>query len=259
MRPDDHLFPGGIAWLEHGFQEVLGPTPWRHYRWHALRRGGSAACYACHPEMQFFLWWGRWRSVGSSLRYATAFQDAAVVGPLRLPTEPGAGGASRVLAHLEVWAPNMFPAEAEPLPAAAFYPPAWPEDLLDPPPPPAAPKPAGGGAFRASSNRRTPPGNLRPRCSPPGSRGMGGAFVTVDSSGSSGSEGGGGQLLPLVHGSEPLHPAPSSRDAGARGVTCGGSRTHARFSRRDGGPLKWWAVPCVYRRARLARRWRWVL
>ena len=92
MRPDDHLFPGGSAWLEHRFLEVLGPTPWRHCRWHALRRGGSAACYARHPPMQFFLWWGRWRSVGTALRYATAFQDAAVVGPLRLPTEPGAGG-----------------------------------------------------------------------------------------------------------------------------------------------------------------------
>ena len=77
------------------------------------------------------------------------------------------GGASRVLAHLEVWAPNMFPAEAEPLPAAAFDPPAWPEDSLDPPPPPLHPTLRGGGTFRASSNRRTPLGSLRPRCSPP--------------------------------------------------------------------------------------------
>ena len=68
-----------------------------------------------------------------------------------------------------------------------------------------------------------------------------------------------GPLLPSAPGSEPLHPAPSSRGAGARGVTWGDSRTHARFSRRDGGPLEWWAVPCAYRRARLARRWRWVL
>ena len=54
-------------------------------------------------------------------------------------------GATRVLTHLEVWAPNMYPSEAEPLPPAAFHPPAWPEDLLDPPPP--APKTAGGGGF----------------------------------------------------------------------------------------------------------------
>ena len=157
MWPDDHLFPGGIAWLEHRFLEVLGPTPWRHCRWHALRRGGNAACYARHPQMQFFLWWGRWRSVGSALRYATAFQDAAVVGPLRLPTEPGAGGASRVLAHLEVWAPNMFPAQAKPFPAAAFHPPSLARGPVGPPPPRLHPSlRGGGGAFRASSNRRTP-------------------------------------------------------------------------------------------------------
>ena len=39
-----------------------------------------------------------------------------------------------MLTHLEVWAPNMYPAEAEPLPPTAFHPPVWPEDLLDPPP-----------------------------------------------------------------------------------------------------------------------------
>ena len=51
--------------------------------------------YACHPQMQFFLWWGRWQSVGTALQYATAFQDAAVVGPLQLPSEAGARGGVR--------------------------------------------------------------------------------------------------------------------------------------------------------------------
>ena len=86
--------------------------------------------------MQLFLWWVRWRSVGTALRYATAFQDTTVVGPLRLRAEAGAGRATKDLTHLEVWAPNMFPTEAEPLPPTALRPPAWPEDLLDPPPPP---------------------------------------------------------------------------------------------------------------------------
>ena len=31
----------------------------------------------------------------------------AVVGPLRLPREAGAGGETGVFTHLEVWAPNM--------------------------------------------------------------------------------------------------------------------------------------------------------
>ena len=61
----------------------------------------------------------------------------------------------------------MFSSEAEPLPTAAFHPPAWPEDLLDPPPP-AAPKAAGGGgAVGKSSSHRTPLGSPRTRCSPP--------------------------------------------------------------------------------------------
>ena len=36
-----HTVGGGSAWLEHKFLEVVGPTPWRHCRWHSLRRGGS--------------------------------------------------------------------------------------------------------------------------------------------------------------------------------------------------------------------------
>ena len=91
LRACNHLFPGSSAGLEHKFLEVLGSTPWRHCRWPSLRRGGSAACYARHPQMQFFPL-GRWHSVGTALRYATAFQDAAVVGPLRLPAEVGVAG-----------------------------------------------------------------------------------------------------------------------------------------------------------------------
>ena len=44
VRANDHLLPGGSAWLEQKVLEVLGSTPWRHCRWHSLRRGGSAAC-----------------------------------------------------------------------------------------------------------------------------------------------------------------------------------------------------------------------
>ena len=259
LRPSDHLFPGGSAWLEHKFLEVLGSTPWRHCRWHSLRKGGSAACYARHPRIQFFLWWGSWRSVGTALRYATAFQHAAVMGPLGLPTEPGSGGggAAGVLTHLEVWAPNMFPSEAEPLPTAAFHPPAWPEDLLDPPPPPAASKAAGGeglsgrprtaGSSLAAPTPGVPPPPTPPP--PPGSTGVDETFVTVDSSDSSGSEDGGGGSAgsalrsrgppsPLAPASEPLRPALSSRDAGVREDTWGSGRMRARCSKRGGGPLE---------------------
>ena len=85
------------------------------------------------------------RSVGTALWYATGFHDAAAVGPLRLPREDGAGGPNKVLTHLEVWAPNMYLAEAEPPPLAAFHSPTGHEDLLEPPPPPPRPKTTGGG------------------------------------------------------------------------------------------------------------------
>ena len=61
LRASDHSFPGGIAWLEHKFLVVVGSTPWRHCRWHSLRRGGIAAYCARHPQIQFFIWWAQRR------------------------------------------------------------------------------------------------------------------------------------------------------------------------------------------------------
>ena len=80
------------------------------------------------------------------------------------------GGATGVLTHLEVWAPNMLPAEAEPLPAAAFHPPAW-HGPVGPPPSCTQARRGGGGAVRASSNRRTPV--FAPRPPPPRIQGSG--------------------------------------------------------------------------------------
>ena len=76
------------------------------------------------------------------------------------------GGATRVLTDLEVWAPNMYPSEAEPVPPAAFHPLAWPEDLLDPPPP-TAPKAAGGGGVRMAESHQIFLGNPCPCRGPP--------------------------------------------------------------------------------------------
>ena len=185
----------------------------------------------------------------------------------------GRGGATGVLTHPEVWAPNMFPAEAAPLPTAAFHPPAWPEELLDPPPPPAVPKAAGGGDCREELKPTDPPRQPPPLVFPPRPPPDPGEWVEpllrstpVTAPGlrmGGGSAGSAlrsrGPHLPSAPASEPLHPAPSPRDAGVRGVTWGDGRTRARFSKHGGGPLEWWAVPCVYRRAWLARRWRWVL
>ena len=53
--------------------------------------------------------------------------------------------------HLDIWAPNMFPATAEPLPPATFHPPppGWPKDLFDPTPKPGVRE--GGGSHGKSS------------------------------------------------------------------------------------------------------------
>ena len=112
-------------------------------------------------------------------------------GPFSTPSG-GGGGCTRELTHVEVWAPNMYPAEAEPLPPAAFHPPVWPEDLLDHPPPGRGPVAGGGGGGLPGSRKsQVPPPLATSLCpAPPGPRGELG-FVTVDSSDGSGSDEGG--------------------------------------------------------------------
>ena len=264
LRPNDHLFPGGSAWLEHKFLEVLGSTLWRHCRWHSLRRGGGTACYARHPQLQLFIWWGRWRSVGTALRLA----------PRPLPADAGSGGgggggATRVLTRLQVWAPNMNSSEAEPLQSWRLL----TVRTSPPPPPPADFGAVGGEGFqqilwpgRGVECRWWSPAPPSPD---PGERG-----------------GGGGASLPST-----LVTVPRQREGGGDrpGWAWGswssftlGTRVRAPISgskfqgrRREGGhtgkrldacpvlqawrvPLEWWAVLRVYMRARLARRWRWV-
>ena len=150
-------------------------------------------------------------------------------------------GATGVLTHLEVWAPNMFPAEAEPLPTAAFHPPAWPEDLLDPPL--AAPKAVGRGDCREELAPPDPPRqNSAPGFPPPPDPppipgdwvqpSLRSTPVTAPGLRMGGGSAGSalrsrGPRLPSAPASEPLHPAPSSRDAGVRGVTWQDGQTHA--------------------------------
>ena len=200
MRPSDHLFPGGSALLEHKFLEVLGSTYWRRCRWHSLRMGGSAVCYARHPQLQLFLWWACWRSVGTTLRYATAFQDAAVVGPLPLPAEPSSGGGGGGQpGFLPTWrfGPPTCSHRRLSLFLRSHSAPQLGRRICCPPPPPAAPQAAGGGRLSgrpraARSSFAAPTPAVPPPTPPNGPRGVDGAFVTVDSSNSSGFEDGGG-------------------------------------------------------------------
>ena len=98
--------------------------------------------------MQFFLSWGLWKSVGTALQDGTDLRDAVVIVPLCLPREAGMGVGVRVFSLLEIWAPNMFSAEAEPLAPYLFSPPPppeWPAFLLNP-----IPRARGGSGSRGS-------------------------------------------------------------------------------------------------------------
>ena len=188
-------------------------------------------------------------------------QSWALLDCLRSPARGGGGGGNRGAYPLGGLGPQYVPIGGL----------ASSEDMLDPPL--AAPKTAGGGVVRKALSHRILLGSPRSWCSPPRPppdpaewtepslqstpvtapglrKGGGSAGSTLRSR---------GPRLPSAPASEPLHPALSSRDADVRGGTWGSGRTRARCSKRAAGPLEWWAVPCVYKCARLARRWRWVL
>ena len=131
----------------------------------------------------------------------------------------------------------------------------------------------GGGFVRTARSRRlfhATPTSFRRLPGTPRSQGRGGGAsllstpVTVPGlrkgGGSTGvALEGQGPISPSEPTSGPQRPVLSSRVAVGREGIRGSGWLHARCSRRGGGPLEWWAVPCVHRRARLARRWRWVL
>ena len=84
-RPDEPIFEGGAPFLEDGISRLLRDSKWADARWHALRRGGSAACYVRKPAAQHFLFWGRWAGLRTAMGYALGFRDPEVVGDLVLP------------------------------------------------------------------------------------------------------------------------------------------------------------------------------
>ena len=59
----------------------------------------------------------------------------------------------------------------------------------------------------------------------------------------------------------PRCPGPSFMGAGGKADRLGAAQLKRRCSvlKQGAGLLEWWVVPCIYRRVRLARRWRWML
>ena len=183
----------------------------------------------------------------------------------------GSGGEARVFTYLEVWAPNMYAAEAEPLPPAAFHPPPPCGLRTCRTPPPRSVTGGAGGSYGksgvASSTGTAPLPPLHPPYAlhPPEPKEnlvpLLSTLVTVP-----GPRRGGGSVEFALVGCNPLLPwefAPthwplglSSRDANGRADQRGTAQLNGRCSafKREAGPLEWWAVPCFYRRVRLARR-----
>ena len=164
----------------------------------------------------------------------------------------------QVFSHLEIWAPNMFPAKAEPLPPAAFQlhpiPPKRPAFLLDP-----TPRLRGGSGVRCSGM----PGESGFARAVPRACGA----IDVGSSDGSGShgdgggKGGGGKVRIACLGRLPLPsvlaPTPQrSKFQGRRwergALGCRPLSARSLGFGRGKGPLEWWVVPCIYGRAMLA-------
>ena len=80
----------GVAWdapyVERGLAELLAGTRWRGYAWHCFRRGGAGTAWGRKPNLPYFKWWGGWTDTPTAMRYATAFKDPEVLGPLQLPS-----------------------------------------------------------------------------------------------------------------------------------------------------------------------------
>ena len=96
----------GASGLEETIKDMLRNSWWSHLRWHAFRRGGCAVCYHRGPDLQFLLWWGRWRRLQTALEYATGYADQEVVGPLLLPV---ADAGDFVGSVLEVPLQDLWP------------------------------------------------------------------------------------------------------------------------------------------------------
>ena len=195
VRASDHLFPRGSAWLEHKFLEVLGPTPWRRCRWHALCRGGSAACYARHPSGAIFPLVGE----TAKRRHGPAICDSVPRRCGRGPSSNASGGGHKGggSGSSHTWRfglPICSAQKLSPCPQlCSIPPPCW--RLCLTPPPPLQNGSSRGGVSRHDKRlghpSAPPPGLLHPPPQLPGDRG----FVTIDSSDSFGSEGQGGGRL----------------------------------------------------------------
>ena len=94
-RPDKpFLQGGGGGFLEDAISSLLRDTKLADARLHALRRGGSAACWVRKPAAKYLLFSGRWAGLRTAMGYALGFRDPRL----------WANWCYRMLARLSAWA-----------------------------------------------------------------------------------------------------------------------------------------------------------
>ena len=77
--------PQGPAYMQSVLAAALGGSDNPHARWHAWRRGGSAALRWMGLPIKWLAWWGRWLSETVAVHYADAPDDFVVTPEAFLP------------------------------------------------------------------------------------------------------------------------------------------------------------------------------
>ena len=85
-----HFYPQG--YLQMVMATALSGCESAHARWHAWRRGGSAALRWLGLPVRWLAWWGRWMSESVAAHYGDALHDFIVADNVELPWPSLRGG-----------------------------------------------------------------------------------------------------------------------------------------------------------------------
>ena len=90
--PLAHFCPQGAAYLRIVMAAALSGCESAHLRWHAWRRGRSAALRWLGLPVRWLAWWGRWMSESAAAHYDDAPDDFIVADSVELPWPSAQGG-----------------------------------------------------------------------------------------------------------------------------------------------------------------------
>ena len=90
--PLAHFCPQGAAYFQIVMATALSGCASAHVRWHAWRRGESAALRWLGLPVRWLAWWGRWMSESLAAHYGHAPDDFIVADNVELPWPSARGG-----------------------------------------------------------------------------------------------------------------------------------------------------------------------